>query len=359
MTLLGGVSEPRKRLDEKLESVGLVRAEDEVGRFDSSYVAALVINRWAIVATFIGLGLTGVLPIHPLALLGSAGWIVMTNVFATWAWVQHRRLPWYDNSYLFLDALAVTFGVLAVANFDYPIWLAYALVISTCAAEQTSRYSLACTAGCIVAFIGSAAAVSAAGWDDPMPGSIVVAACIMGFLGISLTVTFDGNRRLRAYIRRLAVTDALTGLANRRRLSDVLANPGSTGPMAVIVMDVDNFKTYNDSFGHLAGDKLLARLGDSLRAHFPEAHTVARYGGDEFVVLLPCHTSSVAEARALCLISPDCPDSVPISIGIAMWPHDEGTLDGALAAADDCLREAKQAGKGRLSTVTSGHASLS
>jgi diguanylate cyclase (GGDEF)-like protein len=329
---------------------------DEVGRFDSKYVAALVLNRWGIVAALVTLGATGLLPIHPLALGFTAGWIVLTNIAATWAWVQRRRIPWYDNSYLFLDGLSVTFGVLATANLDYPIWLAYALVITTCAAEQTTRLSLACTAACVAAYVGCAAILGYAGWYEPLPGVVAVAACILGFLGISLTVTFDGNRRLRSYIRRMSVTDALTGLANRRRLSDVLANPGpAVGSLAVIILDVDNFKPYNDTYGHLAGDQLLERLARSLRSHFPDAHTISRYGGDEFVVLLPCHAIATAEGRAACLISPECPDAVPISIGIAMWPHDESTLDGALAAADDCLRAAKRAGKGRLATA-SAHA---
>jgi diguanylate cyclase (GGDEF)-like protein len=330
----------------------LVRAEDEVGRFDSSYVAALVVNRWAILMAYVILGSTGLLPVHPLALGTSAAWIALTNAAATWAWLQRRRIPWYDNAYLFLDGISVTFGVLATANLDYPIWLAYTLVIASCAAEQTTRYSLACTAACVLAYVGSAFALSYAGWDDPLPGVVAVAACILAFLGFSLTVTFDGNRRLRAYIRRMSVTDALTGLANRRRLSDVLANPGPAAEgMAVIVLDVDNFKPYNDTHGHLAGDQLLERLAASLRSHFPDAHTISRYGGDEFVVLLPCHTVAAAEGRAACLISPDCPDAVPISVGIAMWPQDEATLDGALAAADDCLREAKRSGKGRLATA--------
>jgi diguanylate cyclase (GGDEF)-like protein len=333
----------------------LVRQADEVGRFDSSYVAALVINRWGIVVAYIVLGASGLLPVHPLALTFSAGWIVLTNVAATWAWLQRRRIPWYDNAYLFLDGLSVTFGVLATANLDYPIWLAYTLVISTCAAEQTTRYSLACTAMCVAGYVLCAFTIGYAGWDHPLPGVVAVAACILAFLGISLTVTFDGNRRLRAYIRRMSVTDALTGLANRHRLSDVLANPGpSTEGLAVIILDVDEFKGYNDAYGHLAGDQLLERLARSLRSHFPDAHTISRYGGDEFVVLLPCHAITTAEGRAACLISPECPDAVPISIGIAMWPHDEATLDGALAAADDCLRTAKRNGKGRLATVARG-----
>jgi diguanylate cyclase (GGDEF)-like protein len=306
-----------------------------------------------ILAAYLFIGLTGLVPIHPLALAGTASLILATNLLSTWVWSLKRPVPWYECTYLFLDIGCVTAAVLSTANLDYPIWLAYVLVMNGSAAERTTRQSYISAATCVGAYLGTAAIMTAAGWYQPNPGILFVTMAIMTFLGVDLTTTFDGSRRLRSYIRRMAVTDALTGLANRRRLSDALANPGDSGlPMAVIVMDVDNFKRYNDSFGHLAGDKLLTRLADSLRSHFPEAHTMARYGGDEFVVLLPCHSVSVAEARSACLVSTDCPDAVPVSIGIAMWPHDEGTLDGALAAADDCLREAKRAGKGRLSTVT-------
>jgi diguanylate cyclase (GGDEF)-like protein len=340
------------RVDQKLESIGLVRTEDEVGRFDTAYVGTLVVLRWAILVTYLGLGLSGVIPIHPAALAGTGLLILGTNVLATYMWTLKRRVPWYDATYLFLDCACVTAGVLSTANLGYPVWLAYVMVMNGGAAEMTTRQSYVVAVTCVVSYLGAAAIMIGAGWYTPSAGVLFVTAAIMAFVGFDLTTTFDGNRRLRAYIRRLAVTDVLTGLANRRRLSDVLANPGKDSQaMAVIVMDVDNFKEFNDSYGHLAGDKLLSRLGDSLRTHFPEAHTLARYGGDEFVVLLPCHSVSVAEAKANCLISPDCPDAVPISIGIAMWPHDEATLDAALAAADDCLRDAKKAGKNRLSTV--------
>ncbi len=340
------------RADQELKSLGFVRPEDEVGRFDSAYIGALVALRWVILATYILIGVTGLVPINPLALAGTSLLIFGANALATWVWSLKRPVPWYEKTYLFLDIACVTAGVLSTANLDYPIWLAYVMVMNGSAAERTTRQSYIAVATCVAAYLGAAAVMTAAGWYTPDPGIVFVTVAIMTFLGVNLTTTFDGSRRLRAYIRRMAVTDSLTGLANRRRLSEVLANPGKIEtPVAVIVMDVDNFKRYNDSYGHLAGDQLLERLGDSLRSHFPEAHTLSRYGGDEFVVLMPCHTVSVAEAKALCLISPDCPDAVPISIGIAMWPLDEATLDGALAAADDCLRSAKEAGKGRLATA--------
>lgn len=338
------------------EQPGLVRPEDEVGRFDSRYVAALVVNRWAILVTYIGLAASGLIPVNPLALAGSAAWIFLSNIAATWAWRQKRRVPWYDSSYLYIDVLSVTFGVLATANLHYPIWLAYVMVIASGAAEMKTRNSFVCLGACLAAYSGSAAAMQTAGWYDVNPGVFAVTTAIMAFVGFNLTVAFDGSRRLRAYIRKMSVTDPLTGLANRRRLSDALANPGRMDtPVAVIVLDVDNFKHYNDSQGHLAGDRMLVKLARSLEAVFHDAHTISRYGGDEFVVLLPCEDVDIATRRAGALVCDHCTGDVPVSIGVAVWPYHESTLDGALAAADDCLREAKRNGKGRLVSFPDSH----
>jgi diguanylate cyclase (GGDEF)-like protein len=168
---------------------------------------------------------------------------------------------------------------------------------------------------------------------------------ILAFIGVNLAITFDGNRRLRAMIRRLAVTDALTGLANRRQFSRCLASPPPDTSLAVIVMDVDRFKQYNDEFGHLAGDQLLVKLSTVLKQEFGDAVTVARYGGDEFVALLPCSSLGEAEARVDKLLH-EAGERLSISCGISMWPDGHPTLDSAFAAADDCLRAAKRARRG-------------
>ncbi len=334
---------------------GLVRHEDEVGRFDPTYVAALVLLRWAIVIAYVGIVVGGAVPMNTYALAGSAGWIAVSNVVAFWAWRQKRRVPWYDNSYLFIDSLSVVFGVLAPANLSYPIWLAFVMVMATCAAEQSTRYSALCNLWCIGAYLFCAGVLAATGWYHAETGVLVVTSLIMLFVGTNLTITFDGNRRLRAYIRRMSVTDPLTGLANRRRLTDILARDAAADrPIAVIILDVDNFKQYNDSYGHLAGDQLLVRLARTLEANFHDADAISRYGGDEFVVLLPCDSAEAAVQRANNLVGPDRPGDVPVSVGLAVWPDHEPTLDGALAAADDCLRAAKRAGKGRLVAFAGG-----
>jgi diguanylate cyclase (GGDEF)-like protein len=326
---------------------GLVRLEDEVGRFDTDYVAALVGLRWAILLAYISLPALGIVPMHPLAAAGSASWILITNVLSTWVWRQKRRVPWYDNTYIFADILSVAFAVVASANLDYPIWAAFLMVMATAAAELNTRLALINAIACTVAYGICAAVIGIAGWYDVRAAPLIVTGLIMGFIGANLAITFDGSRRLRAYIRQIAVTDSLTGLANRRKLSSFLGSPPRADrPIAVVVLDVDNFKTYNDTLGHLAGDQLLVRLAEALNHEFPDAHIVSRYGGDEFVLLVPTDAVDHAVRRATRLIEGGPYEPLPISVGIALWPDHEATLDGALAAADDCLRAAKTTNKG-------------
>lgn len=326
---------------------GLVRLNDEVGRFDAQYIAALVGLRWAILAAYIALGVFSIVPMNPFALAGSAAWIGITNVPATWVWLQRKRVPWYDNTYLFMDVLSVSFGVLASANLDYPIWAAFLMVMATGAAELSTRLAIANAIFCTIAYATCAIIIGVAGWYDVQTAQLVVTALIMGFIGVNLAITFDGSRRLRSYIRKLAVTDPLTGLANRRRLSDFLANPPHADlPIAVVILDVDNFKRYNDSLGHLAGDQLLARLAEALTHEFPDAHIISRYGGDEFVLLVPSDGIAHAVKRAGRIAEGGPFEPIPVSVGVTLWPDNEPTLDAALAAADECLRLAKTTNKG-------------
>jgi len=337
----------------------LVRLNDEVGRFDTKYIGLLVSLRWVILAAYTSLGVFSIVPMHPLALAGSAGWIGLTNIPATWVWLQKRRIPWYDNTYLFMDVLSVSFGVLASANLDYPIWAAFLMVMATGAAELSTRLAILNAIACTIAYVACAAVIGLAGWYDVQTAPLVVTALIMAFIGFNLAVTFDGSRRLRSYIRRLAVTDPLTGLANRRRLSDSLGEPPKTGlPIAVIVLDVDNFKQYNDSRGHLAGDQLLVHLADALNHEFPDAHIISRYGGDEFVLLVPAENVEQAIMRATRLTQGGPYEPLPVSIGISLWPDNEPTLDAALAAADDCLRVAKTTNKGGVVALSHDRTSI-
>jgi diguanylate cyclase (GGDEF)-like protein len=150
----------------------------------------------------------------------------------------------------------------------------------------------------------------------------------------------------------LSATDALTGLANRRRFEHEL----STGaPPALIMIDVDFFKKYNDRYGHQAGDECLRRVGGALAESVRRTDLVCRYGGEEFVIMLDGADEAVAlsvgeEVRAavqrLAIPHEDSPSGVvTVSAGVAASIEDPAEL---LRRADSALYEAKAAGRNRV-----------
>jgi diguanylate cyclase (GGDEF)-like protein/PAS domain S-box-containing protein len=150
-------------------------------------------------------------------------------------------------------------------------------------------------------------------------------------------------KRAEARAQVLAVTDSLTGLGNYRRILDVLGTEiersGRTGrPFAVLLLDVDGLKDINDRYGHLAGGRVLCRVGDVLRLVCRAIDTAARYGGDEFAVILP-ETNASAAARVASRIrermaTDTAQPALSASIGVAVYPRDGETIEGLLQKAD-------------------------
>ena len=169
------------------------------------------------------------------------------------------------------------------------------------------------------------------------------------------------NAQLYQELRRQADTDALTGLANHRaiqeRLGDELAQAATAGePLAVLMIDVDDFKLFNDTYGHLVGDQILRLVSQTLSEACRCTDSVGRYGGDEFIVLLPRTDragASEAAHRILTLmaersIQTSGPEPLPIalSIGIALFPDDGEDGDLLMRMADTAMYAAKRSGGG-------------
>jgi diguanylate cyclase (GGDEF)-like protein/PAS domain S-box-containing protein len=161
----------------------------------------------------------------------------------------------------------------------------------------------------------------------------------------SLVSVFDVTERKHAEekVQLLAVTDPLTGLGNYRRLVEALdaevKRTGRTGrPFAVLLLDLDQLKKINDRYGHLIGSQALCRLADVLRVHCRAIDTAARYGGDEFVVILPETTAMAAKLVASRIRSRLAADSLEprlsASIGVAVYPQDGETIEALLRTAD-------------------------
>ena len=166
---------------------------------------------------------------------------------------------------------------------------------------------------------------------------------------------------LSGQVLRLATSDVLTGLANRRALAERLeaaiakARRRKTG-FALLFMDLDGFKTINDSLGHTAGDEVLRAFGKRLVECVSKGDMVARLGGDEFVVLAEhAGTPDAARALAQAILSvmrePLAVEAhvlqIMPSIGIALFPPDGDSFDALLKHADAAMYEAKRGGRGR------------
>ncbi len=166
-------------------------------------------------------------------------------------------------------------------------------------------------------------------------------------------------------IQQLAVRDGLTSLHNyryfRQQIERIVQQARRYGsPLSMLMIDLDNFKTYNDSYGHLKGDLILKEVAALLLAHTRASDLVARYGGEEFAVLLPEtseeHAHSVAEKirqvieeHPFALTAGELPRSLTISVGVAS-ALGESSADVLIQRADEALYCAKEAGKNRVVT---------
>lgn len=173
--------------------------------------------------------------------------------------------------------------------------------------------------------------------------------------------------RANRQLEELSATDGLTGLTNRRHFDETLAKEWLRArrhghPLALLMIDVDHFKRFNDTHGHLAGDECLRRVAQVLRARMLRgSDTTARYGGEEFAVI----TGADAQGARLVaerlrqdvesLVLPYAPEKagmVTVSIGVAaLVPDESRTPTGLIALADDALYQAKQNGRNRVAVA--------
>lgn len=172
------------------------------------------------------------------------------------------------------------------------------------------------------------------------------------------------NSRLYKLTRRLAVTDELTGIANYRylqqRIDEEMSRAKRFGKdLSLLMIDTDDFKGFNDAYGHLAGDRALSEFGGVLGRAVRDIDVIARYGGEEFAVVLPetdaagafVAAEKIREAFSEHLFPDDtgartC--TLTVSIGMATYPTNAESKDALLRESDDALYRAKNSGKNRV-----------
>jgi diguanylate cyclase (GGDEF)-like protein len=176
-----------------------------------------------------------------------------------------------------------------------------------------------------------------------------------------------GNLKLRESLKNQSICDALTGLFNRRYLEESLEREFSRAnrnknSLAIVMMDLDHFKRFNDTFGHQAGDTLLRAFGDLLKRNTRGQDIACRYGGEEFALVLTDTTLNGVLKRSEILrqqvkqlsveYAGQLLGTVSISMGVALFPDHGITMGEVLRASDQALYCAKREGRDRVSVWT-------
>ncbi|MET3889349.1 diguanylate cyclase (GGDEF)-like protein [Bosea sp. OAE506] len=182
---------------------------------------------------------------------------------------------------------------------------------------------------------------------------------LIGDLCASISVVRERSEDQIARLHAVATSDPLTGLPNRRAFTEFVADAVRTQPCAVAIVDIDHFKSVNDTLGHDAGDTVLQLVANRIQQGVRTGDFVARLGGEEFAILLP-GASPDAALQIVDRIRSDLAATSPLTIrnrpvtfsaGLTTFSADDPSIDVVLKRADVALYEAKHAGRNRVSVA--------
>jgi diguanylate cyclase (GGDEF)-like protein len=265
-------------------------------------------------------------------------------------------------------SVAITFATLLVLltdGEDSPFFFTFPLIVAGAALVVSPRVTFALAAIASLGYIFATA----------LPGSGPVLPVTVAKVGINLTalvllayvatVIAREQRQARDAAVRLSTVDTLTGLFNRTFFfaavdREIDRSLRSSRGFCLLMMDLDELKTINDRYGHYFGDQVLRGVGEVIRSGVRKIDTAARYGGDEFVVLLPETDPTgawvLAEKVRIGVTELDvrvagAEISTSISVGVVNFPDDGQTSDALLISADQAMYASKRGGKNRVMSL--------
>lgn len=332
------------------------------------------IFKFAFLAGMVSTAISATIGVTSLSLGGFADWAEYGPIWRTWwlgdgvgavlvtplvlLWRENPRLDWTREQIielaLLLLGLFFTVWIVFGGRFhsevkNYPLeYLCIPFLIW--AAFRFGRRKAA-TATCVLAGIAIWGTLQGFGpfSRETLNTSLLLVQSFVGIVAVTslaLAAEVTERKRVDERVQQLVVTDPLTGLANYRRLIEAIEleikRYGRSGrPFAILLFDLDGLKKVNDTHGHLVGSRALCRLADVLRAQSRQLDTPARFGGDEFAVVLPETTSAQAQQIATRIRERIASDgeAPPISaaVGSAVFPDDGESIDKLLSAADRAL----------------------
>ena len=266
------------------------------------------------------------------------------------------QVPWRRRLTMWNDLIVTSFAILVDPMPISPGFLAYLTVIL----GNGMRYGLRSFAEAVIGSLACAAVVVVSRLFDYMSAISVSSAFFLTFFAITVLYSYSLTARNEMGRRKLALErnlDALTGLLNRRALHERVDQwshhpEGDTRRLVVLFADLDRFKRVNDTRGHHAGDRALADIGRLVRETVRDEDLVARYGGDEFIVILPGIDldQGMLVARRLqqtvAQWSRGSDFDLSVSIGLGQFPEHGDDLESVIARVDQAMYRGKLASGG-------------
>ncbi len=266
------------------------------------------------------------------------------------------------NITLFNQAAEGLFGYAAEDIVGHPLSLLIPERLRAVHDAQVADFAASPAPSRVMAERREVVGVTAAGREFPVEVSIAKLHHTRGLLYTAVIRDVSERKRVETELRRMATTDSLTGLWNRRRFLELaeaeMARLRRYGhPVSVLMLDIDRFKTINDTHGHATGDQALRELAAVCLKELRDTDHIGRLGGEEFAVILPetglAAAREVAERlrQRLAAVDIACPGGtlrMTVSIGVAMCHDEEPAIERALGRADRALYEAKARGRNRV-----------
>ena len=341
---------------------------------DRPFERAQDVFRFALFAALLSTTVSATFGVLSLAVGGFARWIDAGYIWTTWwlgdaagdlivapvalLWAARARLDWSRAQAveagavvlcLLLTGQAVFGGWLPVQAKDYPLEFVCVPVLLWAGLRFGQREAAtAVLLLSILALWGTLRGFGPFARQTHNESLVLLQAfmAVMSVTALTLAAVVADRKRVEERLRHLSVTDPLTGLANYRHLIGVLEAETHRAKrtkrtFALLLFDVDRLKKINDRHGHLVGSRALCRLANVLRESCRDMDTAARFGGDEFALVLPEADEQAAwgVAQRICerLAADSESPRVTVSVGVGVYPRHGGTADGILAAADRAL----------------------
>ncbi|HEU5261059.1 MAG TPA: MASE1 domain-containing protein [Gemmatimonadales bacterium] len=334
--------------------------------------------KFALLAAMVSTTVSATTGVTTISLGGFARWDDYGSIWLTWwlgdavgalvvapavmLWAADSRVRW-DRRHA-LEAAALALGVIVVGFAVFGGWLptttkSYPLefICVPLLVWAAFRFGQREAATAVVVLSGIAIWGTSRGFGpfvQPTPHESLL--LLQAFLGVmaltilALAAVVAERKDVEGRLRHLAVSDPLTGLANYRQLADAVGaeirrSQRTERPFSVVLLDLDGLKRINDRYGHVVGSLALRRVAETLLASCRGVDTAARFGGDEFALVLP-ETGETAAWQVARRVSQRVAQdgeqpALSISLGVAVYPRDGATLEALFSAADRTLYRTK------------------